>query len=232
MKNSALKNKLVRQAINYAIDREKMITYLRSGIGQPAHYGIIPIGVSGFNENVKGYSFQPELAKKLLTDAGYPNGKGIEPIVLSSNPMYQDLTEYIAKSLENIGLKVSVQLSPGSFLREAMSKNEVDFFRASWIGDYPDAENFWALFYGLNSAPPNYTFYNNQKYNQLYQKALSVNNDEEAKNWYGQMEQVMLDDAPIVPLFYDELIRFTSQRVKYLSSNPLNMLVLKNARLY
>lgn len=231
VKNKAIQNKLVRQAINYAIDREKMITYLRSGIGKPAYYGIIPKGVQGFNEKVKGYSFQPELAKKLLKDAGYPNGAGIEPLLLSSNPMYQDLTEYIAKSLENIGLKVEVQLSPGSFLREAMSKNEVDFFRASWIGDYPDAENFLALFYGQNSAPPNYTFYKNPKYDQLYQKALSASTDQEAKEIYGQMEQVMLDDAPIVPLFYDELIRFTGKRVNYLSSNPMNMLMLKNARL-
>lgn len=231
VKNSAIQNKLVRQAINYAIDREKMITYLRSGIGKPAHYGIIPLGVKGFNENVKGYSYQPELAKNLLKEAGYPNGKGIEPITLSSNPMYQDLTEYIAKSLENIGIKVIVQLSPGSFLREAMSKNEVDFFRASWIGDYPDAENFLALFYGRNSAPPNYTFYKNFKYDQLYQKALSASTDQEAKAYYGRMEQIMLDDAPIVPLFYDELIRFTGIRVKCLSSNTMNMLVLKNAQL-
>ncbi|HUH74455.1 MAG TPA: ABC transporter substrate-binding protein [Chitinophagales bacterium] len=231
VKNTAIQNKLVRQAISYAIDREKMITYLRSGIGKPAHYGIIPIGVKGFNENVKGYSFQPELAKKLLNDAGYPNGNGIEPILLSSNPMYQDLTEYIAKSLENIGIKVVVQLSPGSFLREAMSKNEVDFFRASWIGDYPDAENFLALFYGKNSAPPNYTFYNNPKYDQLYQKALSASTDLESKKIYGQMEQIMLDDAPIIPLFYDELIRFTGKRVQYLSSNTMNMLMLKNAQL-
>lgn len=231
VKNTAIQNKLVRQAISYAIDREKMITYLRSGIGKPAHYGIIPIGVKGFNENVKGYSFQPELAKKLLKEAGYPNGKGIEPITLSSNPMYQDLTEYIAKSLENIGIKVVVQLSPGSFLREAMSKNEVDFFRASWIGDYPDAENFLALFYGKNSAPPNYTFYKNPKYDQLYQTALSSSSDQEAKEIYGKMEQLMLDDAPIVPLFYDELIRFTGLRVQYLSSNTMNMLMLKKARL-
>jgi peptide/nickel transport system substrate-binding protein len=231
VKNTAFQNKLVRQAINYAIDREKMITYLRNGIGKPAYYGIIPLGVKGFNEKVKGYSYQPELAKKLLIQAGYPDGKGIESISLSSNPMYQDLTEYIAKSLENIGIKVIVQLSPGSFLREAMSKNEVDFFRASWIGDYPDAENFLALFYGQNSAPPNYTFYKNPAYDLLYQKALSASTDEESKAIYGQMEQIMLDDAPIVPLFYDELIRFTGLRVKYLSSNTMNMLMLKNAQL-
>lgn len=229
LKNEALKNKKVRQAINYAIDREKMIVYLRNGIGVPAYHGIIPQGVKGFNADVKGYDYQPELARKLLSEAGYPNGRGMEPITLSSNPMYQDLTEFIAKSLEEIGIKVIVQLSPGSFLREAMAKNEVDFFRASWIGDYPDAENFLALFYGKNSAPPNYTYFRNGQYDILYQKALSAKTDEEALEIYQQLEQIMLDEAPIVPLFYDELVRFTGPRVKSLSSNSMNLLVLKDA---
>ncbi len=229
VQNEALKNRKVRQAINYAIDREKMIIYLRNGIGIPAYHGIIPQGVKGFNADVKGYDYQPELAKKLLAEAGYPDGAGLKPVTLSSNPMYQDLTEFIAKSLEEVGIKVIVQLSPGSFLREAMAKNEVDFFRASWIGDYPDAENFLAIFYGKNSAPPNYTYFRNDQYDRLYQKALSAKTDEEALNIYHQLEQIMLEEAPVVPLFYDELIRFTGQRVKYLSSNPMNLLVLKDA---
>lgn len=231
VQNEALKNKKVRQAINYAIDREKMLVYLRNGIGIPAYQGIIPKGVKGFSEGVKGYSYKPELAKQLLEEAGYPGGKGLQPIILSSNPMYQDLTEYIAKALEEIGVKVIVQLSPGSFLREAMAKNEVDFFRASWIGDYPDAENFLALFYGGNGAPPNYTHFRNDKYDRLYLKAMSAKSDIDAENFYHQLERVMLEESPVVPLFYDELIRFTGKRVKYLSSNPMNLLVLKDARL-
>ncbi|MCO5233750.1 MAG: ABC transporter substrate-binding protein [Chitinophagales bacterium] len=230
VKNQALKNKLVRQAINYAIDREKMILYLRNGIGIPAHYGIVPQGVNGFNENVKGYSYQPKLARQLLEKAGYPDGKGMKPIVLSSNPNYQDLTEFIAKSLEEIGIKVEIQLSPGSFLREAMAKNDVDFFRASWIGDYPDVENFLALFYGPNSAPPNYTRYHNQKYDSLYVKSMQSDNDKSSK-LYLEMENIMMEDAPIVPLFYDELIRFIGPNISYMPSNAMNMLVLKSVKM-
>ncbi|MCO5230880.1 MAG: ABC transporter substrate-binding protein [Chitinophagales bacterium] len=230
VKNPAIQNKLVRQAINYAVDREKMILYLRNGIGVPAHHGIVPQGINGFNDKVKGYSYQPQLAKELLAKAGYPDGKGMDVIVLSSNPNYQDLTEFIAKSLEEIGVKVIIQLTPGSFLREAMAKNEVDFFRASWIGDYSDAENFLALFYGANSAPPNYTRYHNQKYDSLYVKAMMVN-DTEASKLYLEMENIMIEDAPIVPLFYDELIRFMGPRVIYMSTNAMNMLDLKTAKM-
>ena len=231
LRNEALSNIKVRKAICYAIDREKMLVYLRNGIGIPARYGIIPEGVKGFNPEVKGYGYNLELAKQLLREAGYPNGKGIATIVLNSNPIYQDLTEYIAKSLSEIGLQIEVQLNPGTFLRESMAKNSVDFFRASWIGDYPDAENFLALFYGGNSAPPNYTFFRNKEYDEIYQKAISAHSDEEANQYYTQLEQIMLDNAPIVPLFYDELIRFQSKRVKHLSTNSMNMLMLKDTRL-
>lgn len=231
LENPSLRNKQVRQAINYAIDRGKLIVYLRNGIGIPAHHGIIPQGVKGFSASVKGYDYQPEKAKYLLAEAGYPGGKGLGEITLHSNPMYQDLTEFIAKSLEDVGFEIKVQLSPGSFLREAMAKNTVDFFRASWIGDYPDAENFLALFYSKNTAPPNYTFFKNEEYDALYLKAMSARTDEEASKLYAQLDQLMLEEAPIVPLFYDELVRFTGKRVKYLPLNPMNILQLKRARL-
>lgn len=229
LKNEALSHVKVRQAINYAIDREKMLTYLRNGIGVPAHHGIIPKGVKGFNENTKGYHYDLQKAKELLEEAGFSNGNGIEKIILSSNPLYQDLTEFIAKSLEELGLVIEVQLSPGSFLREAMTKNEVDFFRASWIGDYPDAENFLALFYGANTAPPNYTHFKNSEYDVLYEKAMQATTDEEAAYYYEQMERVMIAQAPIVPLFYDELVRFSGQRVQSLPTNTMNALMLKYA---
>jgi oligopeptide transport system substrate-binding protein len=226
----ALADKRVRQALNYAIDREKMLTFLRNGIGRPAHSGMIPPGLPGFDSTlVKGYRYDPQKAEALLAAAGYPGGKGLDELTLHSNPQYQDLTDFIAKSLEEIGFKVRVQLSPGSFLREAMSKNEVDFFRASWIGDYPDAENYLALFYSRYSAPPNYTFFSNKEYDALYQRAISETDENQILRLYREMDQLILDEAPVIPLFYDEVVRFKGPRVQHLSINAMNMLVLKDA---
>ena len=228
----ALADKRVRQAINYAIDREKMILYLRNGIGRPAHSGMIPYGMAEYDSvSVKGYRFDRNKALQLLSEAGYPNGKGLPSLTLHSNPQYQDMTDFIAKSLEEIGFKVIVQLSPGSFLRESMRKNEVDFFRASWIGDYPDAENYLALFFGGYEAPPNYTFFNHPEYNSLYINALKETDPVKSLELYRKMERLMLEEAPVVPLFYDEIIRFTGNRVNHLSINAMNMLELKTARL-
>lgn len=230
--SKALQNKKVRQAINYAIDRKKMIAYLRNGIGVPAENGMIPMGMAAFDTTkVKGYYFNLNKAKQLLVEAGYPNGKGIEELTIFSNPTYQDLISNIASELKNIGIHLKIENTPAAFLREAMRKNEVQLFRASWIGDYPDAENYVALFYSGYGAPPNYTFYNNKAYDKLYEAAISTTDAADAKNKYHQLENMMLEDAPVIPLFYDQITRFTHKRVKYLPNNAMNLLVLKTVQL-
>jgi peptide/nickel transport system substrate-binding protein len=228
----ALKNKNVRQAINYAINREKMIHYLRNGIGVPAESGMIPIGMAEYNaEKVKGYTYNVAKAKELLIEAGYPEGKGIEEITIFSNPTYQDLITNIANELKVIGINLKIENTPAAFLREAMRKNEVQLFRASWIGDYPDAENYVALFYSKYGAPPNYTFYKNEKYDRLYEQAISSTNSDVAREIYHQLEKMIIEDAPVIPLFYDQITRFTHKRVKNLPNNAMNLLILKNVKL-
>jgi len=235
MKNQrceALKNKKVRQAINYAIDRKKMIAYLRNGVGVAAESGMIPKGVPCFDEvSVKGYKYDVEKAKQLLVEAGYPNGKGIGEIKIYPNPTYSDLITHISNELANIGIVCKIENTPATFLREAMRKNEVEFFRASWIGDYPDGENYLTLFYSKNGAPPNYTFYNNPAYDKLYEAAMKETNLSKTCELYHQMEQMIIDDAPVVPLFYDEVTRFTHKNVSGLKPNAMNLVILKEVKL-
>lgn len=230
--NEALKNKKVRQAINYAINRDKIVKYIRNGIGTPATSGMIPNGLPTFDSiAVKGYTYNIERAKKLLIDAGYPNGKGIEPINIYYNPTYADMITNIANELANVGIMLKMQNTPASFLKEAMRKNEVEFFRASWIGDYPDGENYLALFYSKNGAPPNYTFFKNDNYDQLYEAAMRETNPNKTVELYHQMEKIIIDEAPVVPLFYDEVTRFIHNNVEGLPNNSMNLIVLKYVKL-
>jgi oligopeptide transport system substrate-binding protein len=229
--NEALKNKKVRQAINFAIDRKKMISYLRNGVGVPAESGMIPKGMAEFDPNLKGFNYDVEKARKLLVEAGYPNGQGIPEITIYSNPTYQDLITNIANELKNIGISCKIENTPAAFLREAMRKNEVSVFRASWIGDYPDAENYLALFYSGYGAPPNYTFYKNPAYDKLYEASMKESSPEKAKAMYQQMEKLVIEDAPVIPLFYDEITRFTQKNVKGLPNNAMNLVILKHVRL-
>ncbi len=230
---SPLSNKLVRQAINYGFDRKKMMKYLRNNIGMPATSGIIPDGLPSYDSNIiKGYEYNPEKAKALLIEAGYPNGEGLPEIPLSTNSSYLDLCEYIQKELSQIGITVTIDVMPPSTLREAISTQKVNFFRASWIADYADAENYLSLFYSKNFTPggPNKVHFSNPKFDELYEMAISETNDSLRYHYYQQMDAMMIDDASIVPLYYDRVLRFTQKNIKGLGSNAMNLLSLKKVK--
>lgn len=226
--STPLSNKKIRQAINYGFDRREMLRYLRKGVGKPAESGFTPYGLPSFDaEKVRGYSYQPEMAKQLLKEAGYENGKGLPEIKLYSNETYKEFALYISKQLEQIDLTVKVELAQPAILREWMSQGKADFFRGSWLADYPDAENYFAVFYSQNGSPPNYTRFNNKEFDLLYEKALSENDDAKRYALYHQMDQIIVEEAPVVPLYYDEVLRFSQTNVEGLTPNALNLLQLK-----
>lgn len=231
VKNSPLRDVRIRQAINYGFDRRKMMMYLRNSIGIPAENGFVPSGFPSFDSSVKGYSYNPTKALQLLKDAGFPNGKGLDPIKLLTVPIYGDLASYISSELRQIGIRIDVEIIQKSLLLEQTSKSEALFFRGSWIADYPDAENFLSVFYGKNPAPPNYTRYFNPKFDVLYEKALAEKNDSLRWIIYRQADQLMIKDAPVVPLWYDMVIRLVQPYVRNFHPNSLNLLELRKVKL-
>lgn len=230
--NDPVKNKAVRMAINYGFDRREMLKYLRKGVGRPAESGFTPYGLPSFDaEKVKGFSYDLAKAKQLLKEAGHENGKGLGEIKLYTNETYKEYALFISKQMEQLGLKIKVEISQPAILREWMSQGKVSFFRGSWLADYPDAENYFAVFYSKNGSPPNYTRFNNKHFDELYEKALAENDDATRYELYHQMEQIIIDEAPVVPLFYDEVLRFSQNNVDGLTPNALNLLNLKRVKL-
>jgi peptide/nickel transport system substrate-binding protein len=231
VKNSPLRLKKVRQAINYGFDRRKMMMYLRNSIGRPAESGFVPAGMPSFDSSVvHGYTYQPAKARKLLKEAGFEGGKGIPPIRLLTIAIYSDLASFIAKELEAIGITVRVEVVQKGLLLEQTAKSQAPFFRASWIADYPDAENYLGVFYGKNPAPPNYTRYHNPEYDRLYESALSVTDDSARHVLYRRLDQLIINDTPIVPLWYDEVIHLVQPRVQGFEPNSLNLLELRTTK--
>jgi peptide/nickel transport system substrate-binding protein len=224
-----LRFKKVRQAINYGFDRKKMMLYLRNSIGIPAESGFVPQGLPSFSATeVKGYPYNPEKARQLIAEAGYgPGGKPFPVIKLLTIPIYSDLASFIAKELEDIGVRVQVEVVQKSLLLEQTAKSQALFFRGSWIADYPDAENYLSVFYSKNPAPPNYTRYKNPVFDQLYERSLTEENDSVKMKLYRQMDQLMISDAPVVPLWYDEVFRLVNPRIKNFHANGLNLLELR-----
>lgn len=233
VKNSPLRSVKIRQAINYGFDRVSMMKYLRNNLGTPGLYGFIPQGLHGSSSSgAIGYHYNPLLAKKLLADAGYPEGKGLPEIVLSTNASYLDLCEYIQHQLSEIGIRVKIEVSPPATLREQMATSKVNFFRGSWIADYPDAENYLSLFISSNFSPngPNYTHFFNKQIDELYQQSQQCYSDSLRWLYYRQMDSIIMQQAPVVVLYYDQVFRFARKNITGIEGNPLNLLNLKHVK--
>jgi oligopeptide transport system substrate-binding protein len=232
VKNSPLKDIRIRQAINYGFNRRKMMLYIRNSIGTPAESGFVPEGLPSFDSGaVKGYHYDPAKALQLLKDAGYPNGTGLPVIKLLTVPIYAEFATYIASELQQVGIKIQVETIQKSLLLEETAKSDALFFRGSWIADYPDAENYLSVFYGRNPAPPNYMRYKNAEFDRLYDQAMAEKNDSLRMKIYQQADALVMKDAPVVPLWYDMIIRLVRPYVKNFIPNSLNLLELRKVRL-
>jgi len=232
VKKSPLRLQKIRQAINYGFDRQKMMLYLRNSIGTAAESGFVPAGLPSFDAvKVKGYHYNPAKAKQLLEEAGFLNGINLPAIKLLTIPVYADFAGYVANELQQIGIKVEVEAIQKSLLLEQTSKSQALFFRGSWIADYPDAENYLGVFYGKNPAPPNYTRYKNPVYDALYEKAIAEKNDTIRYSIYQQMDQLIINDAPVVPLWYDIAIHLVHTNIINFEPTGLNLLELRRVKI-
>lgn len=228
--NGALLKKEVRQAINYGFDRVKMMKYLRNNIGTPGIYGFVPPGMPSFDSSlVRGYTYDPDRSRELLSRAGYPNGIGLPPVTLSTTASYLDLCQYIQQQLGELGIKVQIDVNPAATLREMIAKSKVNWFRGSWIADYPDAENYLSLFCTNNFCPkgPNYTHFSNPAYDALFERSQRETNDSLRAVLYCEMDRIIVEEAPVVILYYDQVLRFVRSNVAGLGSNAMNLLTLK-----
>jgi peptide/nickel transport system substrate-binding protein len=228
VRNSPLRFRAVRQAINYGFDRRKMMLYLRNSLGLPAESGFVPAGLPSFDSTrVHGYHYDPDKARQLLAGAGFPDGRGMPPVKLLTIPIYADFATFIARQLQDIGMHIDVEVVQKSLLLEETAQSKALFFRGSWIADYPDAENYLSVFYSRNPAPPNYTRYNDPVFDRLYDEALQENNDSLRYLLYQQMDQRVIDAAPVVPVWYDVVVHLVNPRVHGLEANALNLLELR-----
>ncbi len=228
-------NKKLRQALNCAIDRETMIREINRGVGRPA-YGPIPPGLPGHDPEEHRWAYNPERAKQLLAEAGYPGGEGLaEQVIYVSSAANAPSREAVTvmDQLARIGVKVRLKLQPWPLHLESLDRHEARIFTLGWIADYPDAENFLALFVSRNFAPdgPNSTFYANPEVDRLYDLAMGEMDSDRRAEIYREAAALIIDDCPWLFTTYAETVQLQQPWVKDYPVNPLGLFYYKNVRL-
>ena len=225
----------VRQALSYAIDRDKIISdVLNSEAFGPGICGITSPGISGYDITlIKGYPYNPEKARKLLAEAGYPDGKGFPTVnieVNSGGGKYADVVEEIKKQLHDV-LNIEVDYTIVPFLQkiEDSKYGRGDIFRSGWFADYPSPYTYLMTFYG-KSVPdsmnlpsyPNTVRYRNARFDSLLLRGAREVNIDSAYTYYRKAEQQLMDDAPVIILWYDEGFKLIHSYVRNFHFNPMN----------
>lgn len=227
------KQKEVRQAFCYAIDRDRLCTYTLRNAGFPAKYGMVPPGTGAYDATlVKGYDFQPDKAKQLLADAGYPNGENFPKITLQLNSgggRNEQVAEAIQKMLDEVlNIKVELLTVPWAQHTEAVESAKAIFWRLGWVADYPEAENFLNLF--LSKYVPeditektyiNSYRYVNKEFDKVLEKALRTVDEQERNKLYAVADQIVTNDAPVLPLFYDKDFRLLQPNLHNFHQNAM-----------
>lgn len=229
-----LGNAKLRQAINYAIDREKIIKFVLNGQSSyPGVYGVVPPAMPGYDyKSIKGYTYDKDKARQLLAEAGYPDGKGLGDIVLQINDgggRNSQIAEAIQSMLKEVGITMKLNLIPFAQHLDNIDAGRADFFRLGWIADYPDPENFLNLFYGKNVpsnpkdiSPINSTRFQNKAYDELFEQAITKSDRAERYKLYLQAEQLAINEAPLLIIFYDEDYRLLQPYVKGYPLDPMH----------
>lgn len=226
----------VRQAFNYAIDRDKIINDILKGEAYgPGIHGLTPPTFKGYDiTKITGYTYDPEKAKKLLAEAGYPNGKGFPTIKLELNSggsKNVNVAFEIQKQLQStLGIKIDLEVVSLQQKIEDAKYGRADLFRSAWIADYPSPETFLVLLYGKNvpgsldqPSFPNVTRYINSQYDEFFEKGKQTLNEEERYEYFYKAEQIAMNDAPIMVIWYDEKYTLQKSYLQGYYSNPMNL---------
>lgn len=226
--NTLLYSKELRIALSMSIDRNSIIKYLKKGMGKPAT-GFIPYGIPNFEYKPhEHYAYNLQKAKDIIQKLPKP----LPEITLYTNKTYSELAEYVQRQWQQLGLSVKIMLNDFATHQEMVYTGKAPVFRASWIGDYPDAENYMALLYSVYHAPagPNTTHFSHTEFDRLFEQALRTQKTQERADLYAKMENIVAQEMPIIPIYFDEVVRIKQKNIQGLDNNAMNLLTLKTVK--
>ncbi len=211
----------VRRAIAMSVDKKQIVDVLLGG-SNPLADGILPPGIAGHRDNPPGLKYDPQAAAKLLADAGYPGGKSmptLELVIRDQTPDTRIVAEAMASQIgQNLGVKVTLRTMEWRSLLEARNHNKLGFFILSWYADYLDPQNFLSTLLTTNGEG-NHFGYSNPEVDKLCEFGDTSLDDAKRVEAYQKAEDIVLNDAPWIPLFYIRDAQLVSTHVSGLQVN-------------
>ncbi|MBP8822038.1 MAG: ABC transporter substrate-binding protein [Flavobacteriales bacterium] len=233
----------VRRAFAMALDRRALVDSIMQGLATPAEHGLVAPGLDGYPYHlVAGIPYDPEGARRLLAEAGYPGGKGFPRVQLqvdnngfgyrSMATMAQDML------VKELRVAVTVSTVPTNVYYERIEHGEALFWREGWVADLPDAENILALLYGKNAVADtsmtsvfNTTRYASPRYDEQFSKARAVDDSAKRMHHLAQADHFAMQDVPVVPLYHERYTMLVAPKVVGLHINAMELLDLREVRL-
>lgn len=221
-KRPPLNNPKVRQALSYAVDYEGIIKHVLQGNATQMR-GPIPRGMWGYDENLLQYKYDPAKAKRLLAEAGYPNGFKLKIMYADRVPTWEQEVLALQASFAEIGVKLEPELYAWPTLREKVDRADFDLSMGIWSPDYADPYMF--MHYWFHSSNQglsgNRAFYKNEKVDALLEQAAMSPSQQERIRLYQQAQKIIIEEPPYIFLYQRNFLLPMSKRVKGFVFNPM-----------
>jgi len=217
-------NLKVRQAFSTAIDRVVFVEKVRQGIGEAA-YSWIPPGMPGHQSELgKERVCNPDGAKELLAEAGYPDGEGLPPIPFEyvDTPANRLISQFLQGQMkENLGIDISLEpMDPKSFAQLA-GQGMFTWALVSWTADYPDPDNWLPQVFGSGSRN-NPTGYSNPEFDQLAFRAMTEPEPEKRLGLWGEAQEIVVQDAPMIFMLHGERLLLVKPYIQNLKPTAMD----------
>lgn len=220
----------IRKALDLVLNKKVITQYVRKGVGIPADGSFLPPSLRSFS-----YKKKPQNLDSLqywINKAGYQSPRYVPAFTLFADPMYAEIYNQVIHQWKKYGFNIKLEILDRPTLKSQVAKGQLACFRGSWIGDFADPINYYSVFYTRNWSPagPNYTHFSSAIFDQLYESAMNTSNDTVRNVLYQQMDSIIRDQLPVIPLYYDEVVRFIRKDVTGLGINGMNNLDLKRVK--
>lgn len=224
--------KEVRQAMNYAIDKQSIVDSFFEGRAEVAK-NPMPSSISGYNDDIEPYAYDPEKAKELLKEAGLEDGFEMElwamPVPRPYMPDGTKVAEAIQSNLADVGIKAKIVSYEWATYLDKASKGEADAFMLGWTGDNGDADNFlYVLLDEDNIGSNNYTYFKNEETHKLFIDAQTEVDEDKRIELYEQAQEILHEEAPWVPLAHSIPLLGGAENLSGLVPHPTGSDLLSN----